>query len=134
MGMRYDDAGNIIAVGDWWDVKYSYMLFAQNLVIMITSIGSICSVAFFNFCGVSVTKRTCTPVITPHTHPHTVSRLHPPPRPTPRLTSRPPFAFTLASHSSDLGHEPHDDRCVPYTPRLDRQHLAWLGVVRLRFA
>jgi hypothetical protein len=58
MGGRYDESGNIKAVGDLWDIKYAYTLFAQNPYILGTSLLSIFSVALFNFCGVSVTKRT----------------------------------------------------------------------------
>ena len=55
-GHQFATRPNTDVVGDLWDVKYAFMLFTQDPSILGSSIGSICSVAVFNFSGVSVTK------------------------------------------------------------------------------
>jgi len=46
-----------MAIGSILDIKFGFMMFAQSPEVLWSSIGSILSIAFFNFSGISVTKR-----------------------------------------------------------------------------
>lgn len=84
-----------MAIGSILDIKFGFMMFAQSPEVLWSSIGSILSIAFFNFSGISVTKRM------DNMHGHNALRGR-------RRTylfegSR----FMYACNSSHLGHKPH---------------------------